>query len=152
MNISSLGKMVVIVNRMRDASGSVVPYDAFIDGTCMIIRETAHLPEGLARIIVHNSMYSIDPHNFGGQYKLGVEEWGMPITPLTPKDVNRIELIERESLTPDRQFGATAKDGKKLMPVKINNPIRRHDPISMNIPGPRQDGAHPAGFGDSVTK
>jgi hypothetical protein len=145
-----LGTLVTVYNRVRDAEGKVVPYDAHFDGDVIRIMESERVPEGIARIIVHGSMYAMDPHGFDGKYKLGVQEWGLPIDPLTPADLDRVELIERERLTPDRQFGFKDKDGKRYMPVKFSNVIRRHDPISMNIPGPRQDGALPAGFGETT--
>src|SRR6266480_5053777 len=141
MSISALGKQVTVVNRVRDDKGEVVPYDAFIDGTVLVIRESERVHEGVARIIVHNSMYKIDPISYNGLYKLGVADWGMDVSPINESEAKPLELVDRESLTPDRQFGYKRQDGKSYQPKRINNTIRRHDPVGMNIPGPRQDGA-----------
>jgi hypothetical protein len=149
MSLSS-GKVVKVINRVRDARGAPVPYDAHVDGDCITIQDDVWLPEGLARIAVQGSMYSIDPISSAAQYRLGVAEWGIPINPLSLQEVERPELIEREALTPDRQLGYKNSAGKTLKPVRINNPIRRHDPISQNMPGPRQDGALPGGYGEHV--
>jgi hypothetical protein len=139
---------VKIINRVRDEKGKHVPYDAHIAGECVTIEKEIWLPVGYARVVVHGSMYSMDPVTNQGQYRLGVEEWGMDVSPIPVSEVQRLELIEREQLTPDRQIGSKNKDGKTLKPVRLNNPIRRHDPIGQNMPGPRQDGAHPGGYGD----
>jgi hypothetical protein len=144
-----IGKQVTVVNRVRDDKGQPVPYDAFIGGTVVVIRESERLPEGIARIIVHNSMYKIDPISFEGHYKIGVPEWGLPIDPITEAEAHPLELVERENLTPDRQFGYKRQDGKSYRPKRFGNTIRRHDPLALNIPGPRQDGAMPAGFGEN---
>jgi hypothetical protein len=152
MHISALGKQVQVVNRVKDEQGNPVPYDAWIDGTVLVIQESAMVPEGVARIIVHSSMYKIDPISYTGQYKLGVKDWGMDVTPISKSEASPLELVTRENLTPDRQFGFKREDGKQLKPVRINNPIRRHDPIAANTPGPRQDGAYPAGFGEGYSK
>ena len=140
---------VVVVNRVKDEQGNTVPYDAWIGGQVLVIKESVSLPPGIARIIVHNSMYKMDGVSYMGKYKLGVAEWGMEIGPITVAEAHPLELIERESLTPDRQFGFVNKDGKQLQPVRINNPIRRHDPMVANIPSPNKDGAFPAGFGEN---
>jgi hypothetical protein len=150
MNIATLGKQVQVVNRVRDENGKPVQYDAWIDGTVLVIQESVSLPEGVARIIVHGSMYKIDPLSQAGHYKLGVADWGMPVDPISVAESKPLELIERESLGPNRQFGAKDEFGRTLKAHRINNPIRRHDPISANIPGPNQDGVRPAGFGDNI--
>jgi hypothetical protein len=150
MVLSSLGAIVTVVNRVVDEQGQKVPYEAYVDGTVMKIVDSAPVPAGVARIIVHNSMYAIDPVTYSGQYKLGVKEWGLPVEDLPLPTVQRLELVERAHLGPHRQFGATdPKTGKKYTPYRLRNDIRRHDPITQTMPGPRQDGAFPGGFGDA---
>jgi len=153
MSVGTLGPSVYVVNRLTNDRGHSIPYEAYVDGTAFKIAEGIHLPTGIARILVHNSMYAIDPISNAGQYKLGVEAWGMPIDALPITVWKRPELVERPYLGPERQHGrVNARTGKKLQLVSIHNPVRRHDPVAMNIPGPAQDGAHPGSFGDAFTK
>lgn len=151
--LSSLGKMVVVVNRVVDEHGNRVPYEAYIDGTVLKIMDEEHVPSGIARIIVHNSMYALDPDTYIGQYKLGVAAWGLPVDDLPLSEVQRLELINREQLPVHRQFGAVDnKTGKKYQAVRRHNPVRRHDPIAQNLAGSRQDGATAIGFGEAFAK
>ena len=145
----NLDTIVKVINRVVDEDGKPVPYDAHVAGECITIVDSVSLPEGMARIIVHNSMYEMDPFGFQGKYKLGVKEWGIPVDPIKKSELDaRVELIEREALTPDRQFGFKNKDGKQYQPKRISNPIRRQEPLAVNMPG-RQDGAFPGTYGEN---
>jgi len=152
--LSSLGKIVTIINRVIDADGKRVPYEAYIDGTVIKIEDSYPIQEGLARIIVHNSMYCIDPDTYTGQYKLAVKEWGMPSEDLPLAEIkDRVELINREQLPPNRQFGAVdQKTGRKYQTFYKKQAIRRHDPIKVVGPGANEDGAHPGGFGEAFAR
>lgn len=156
MVLSQYGESVTVVNRVVDSAGKPVPYDAHVDGDVITIVDSVSLPSGIARIIVQGSMYCLDPETRQGQYKLGIKEWGVtaPIDPVSQEEIrDRLELIERTKLPPDRQYGWTTTDGKKFAAVRTKIALSpRSDPIAMNVPGPRQDGAHPGGFGDAFTK
>lgn len=152
--LSALGKSVRIVNRVVDENGKKVPYEAYVDGDSFKIEDEIMLPSGVARIIVHNSMYAIDPETCYGQYKLGVAEWGMDVSDLPTSQVQRLELIEREQLPPHRQFGAPDhKTGlRKYTPYRKSNPVRRHDPVAQTLVHGRKDGATAVGFGEAFDK
>src|SRR5438552_17924478 len=96
---------VVVVNRVRDEQGNPVPYDAWIGGQVLVIKESVSLPPGIARIIVHNSMYKMDGVSYIGKYKLGVADWGMEMSPITVADAHPVELTERASLIHDWHVG-----------------------------------------------
>ena len=145
-------KIVTVVNRVVDADGKRVPYQAYFDGTVITIQDSEPVTAGAARVIVHNSMYRIDPDTNYGLYRLGVKEWGMPVEDVSDAEVHsRNELIDREQLPPHRQFGAIdSKTGKRYQQFVKKQPIRRHDPIAISSPGARDDGVFPGGFGDSA--
>jgi hypothetical protein len=151
--LTALGPTVKVVNRQVDEHGQPVPYEAHVGGDVIRILDEAHVPAGVARIIVHHSMYRLDPVTNTGQYKLGVPEWGMPVDPLPPSEWQRVELIEREYLPPLRQIGAVdPRTGRRYQPTRIHNPIRRHDPLAVSAPKPNEPGAHPGGFGEAFAR
>ena len=152
MSLSHLGEPVTVVNRLRDANGRPIPWDIHVDGDCITITESTVLPAGVARIAIQGSMFAFDPQSLQGDYRLGVADWDMPVTPLPLAELQkRIELIERTKLPPDRQFGWKSANGKTFSVVRTSIPqSRRHDPLALSVPGPHQDGALPAGFGDRI--
>ena len=144
MFLNALGPVVTVVNRVVDDEGKPVPYQAYIDGTVLVIHDQVGIPAGVARIIVHNSMYAIDPETYTGQFRLGVAEWDMPVGPLLFSTISkREELIDRESLPGSRQ---------KVERVRLHNPIRRHDSTSSPFVGSREDGTVSAGYGEAFAK
>lgn len=154
MVLSQYGESVTVINRVVDAEGKHVPYDAHVDGDVVTITDQVTLPSGIARIIVQGSMYCLDPETRQAQYKLGIKEWETPISPVTVQEIrDRIELIERGKLPPDRQYGWVSSDGKTFKAVRTAiTQSPRSDPIVQHTPGPRQDGALPGGYGDAFTK
>jgi hypothetical protein len=153
MLVTSLGPTVTVVNRAVDEDGQPVPYEAHIDGQVIRIDRAVDLPVGIARIIVHHSMYRLDPVTQQAQYRLGVAEWGLPTDPLPPEEWQREELVDRANLGPARQHGAKdPRTGRRLALMRIVNPIRRHDPLVVSAPKPNQDGVHPGGFGEAFAR
>jgi hypothetical protein len=148
-----LGPIVTVYNRQVDENGHRVPYDAFIDGQCITIKDSHPFPEGLARIIVHHSMYKMDPDTSNGEYRLGVKEWDLPVDDLKLAEIQRVELIERELLPPNRQFGAKdPKTGRRYQAVTRKQSIRRHLPMQQVSPRANEDGAHAGGFGEAYSR
>lgn len=139
-----LDPTVTLVNRLVDASGNRIPYTAMFDGESVVILDELPVPVGIARIIVHNSMFRVDPYGGEPQYKLGVKEWGLDVSPLAPTDISD-ELIDRS----DPAIGPrmTIK-GTKLGKGRPLPPPRRHDPMNIREPGGREDGAFPGVYGN----
>lgn len=148
MNPFGLGAVVRLVNRVVDEDGARVPQEYMVGGEAFWIRDTLDVPAGVARIVIHQSMYKLDPVSHGAVYKVGCEELGVPTEPIPVAETKRLELLEREYLPPDRQFGAKDRYGRTLKPVRMHNPIRRMDPIAINAPRPSENGALPGEYGD----
>lgn len=139
MNPFGLGPVVRVVNRVVDSDGKRVPYECMVGGEAFWINDTLDLPRDVARLVIHHSMYRIDPVTSQADYRLGCEKLGTPTSDLSVAEVDRVELIDRELLPPNRQNVKT---------VRIHNPIRRMDPLMSNTPKPNTDGAFPASFGE----
>jgi hypothetical protein len=125
-----------------------VPFEFIYGGEAGWIKDTLSVPKGVARIIIHQSMYRMDPITNLANYRLGCKELDIPTSDIPVEDTRRIELIDRECLTPDRQFGARDRQGRTLKPVTIHNPIRRVDPLTVSNPRPNENGASQGEYGD----
>jgi hypothetical protein len=147
MNPFGLGAVVRLVNRVVDADGNRVPQEFMVGGVAFWLKDTLDVPIEVARIVIQQSMYKIDPVTYGASYKVGCEALGIPIDSIPLEETQRLELIEREYLTPDRQFGAKDRHGRTLKPVRMHNPIRRKDPLSVGAPHPSDNGALPGEYG-----
>lgn len=137
---------VTLINRVRDASGKVVPYTATFDGESEEIRESLVVPVPIARILVHNSMYRWDPHGGDPMYRLAVHEWGMDETPIMVSDLGD-ELLDRS----DPSIGPrTTIHGTKLGKGRPLPEPRRRDPVSIRDIG-EKDGAFPGAYGEMAS-
>jgi len=134
-----MGPTVKLTNRVIDEDGNRVPYEGTVGGETVWVRDTLDVPIGVARILIHQSMYKIDPVSGTPSYKLGCKDLGTDCTDVPVKETRRAELLERE-LLPDSQKGKTQF-------VKIHNPI--NPGMSRALPPTRQgqDGALPGEFG-----
>lgn len=134
---------VTLVNRLVDEAGELIPQEFMFDGECVWVRDKLTVPVGIARVLVHHSMFKMDAFTNRPQYKLGVEEWGLPTTPITPDEIGD-ELVDRESLGWPRQTvkGKVLKKGPPL-----RNVAQRHDALSVNDPR-GGDGAFPGFYGE----
>jgi len=141
---------VRVVNRVRDETGALVPHDFMFGGEAGRITDYLDLPVGVARVVIHHSMYKMDPVNSIPEYKLGCAELGADESPLAVAETNRSELIVRELLTPDRQFGAKDKFGRTFQAREIYNPINPRRDASPIGPRPTEGGVHPGEFGDRL--
>lgn len=138
---------VTLVNRVRDPQGRVIPYEVMFDGESEKIVETLTVPVGIARILVHNSMFRWDPNGGEPRYKLAVREWGMDETPISVEQIGD-ELLDRSdpSIGPRRTIhGKILTKGRPLQNVD-----QRRDPLSVRTTGAREDGVFPGGFGKTV--
>src|SRR5258708_2315334 len=138
---------VTVVNRVRDKDGKPVPWTAYYGGESFTIVDKVSMPLGAARVVIHHSMYKLEPDTMFGSYRLGCEELGLPTDPLTQDEVGRIELIDRELLGADRQFGAKDRFGRKLTPVRKQYRAMRHDSLIAANPG-SGDGAYAGEVGE----
>ena len=131
---------VRLVNRVRDGAGQPVPWEAYFDGQAFKITDSLDVPFGVARVLIHHSMYAFDLDAGVGKYRLGCAAPGleMPTDPIDESEVLRSELIDREALLV----------GRRVELKRHANPIRRHDPLTQASPG-RGDGAYAAGYGDA---
>lgn len=148
MNPFGLGPVVRLVNRVVDIDGKPVPQEYQVGGVAFWLKDTMDVPIGVARIVIMQSMFKLDPVTYGATYKVGCEELGVPVESIPVEETQRLELIERENLPPDRQLGAKDRHGRTFKPVRIYNPIRRMDPLAVNAPRPSDNGALPGEFGD----
>jgi hypothetical protein len=138
MNTFGLGPVVRVVNRVRDADGQPVVFKAMVGGESLKIVETLDLPHDIARLVIHQSMFRIDPVTHQPTHRLGCKALGVPEDPVSLAEVeSRGELIDRDLLPAHRQ------DVKR---VRIHNPIRRMDPLKINAPRPGDNGAYPGEF------
>jgi len=132
-----LGPLVKVINRVRGADGSLIPYEGVVDGEAIVVRDTLDLPLGVARILIHGSMYRVDPVTLETAYKLGCAELGAPEDPIPVEETQRVELIDRSGL-PEQKM--------ELQRIRNNNRVRRHDPIGVSTPAPNADGALQGSF------
>ena len=144
------GRTVRVVNRVVGEDGRPVPHDFMFGGEAGRITDSLDLPVGVARVVIHHSMYKMDPVNNIPEYTLGCAELGADEAPLTLAETKRAELIARELLTPDRQFGAKDKFGRTFQAVPIHNPINPRRDASPIGPRPNEGGVHPGEFGDRI--
>ena len=135
-----MGPVVRLTNRVIDEKGERVPYTGTIGGEAVIVRDTLDVPLGVARILIHQSMYKMDPVSGVPSYRLGCKDLDITCADLPVNETRRAELLERE-LLPESQKGKTQF-------VKLHNPINpglSRAPISTTKGG--DDGALPGEFG-----
>jgi hypothetical protein len=140
-------RSVTLVNRVRGADGKPIPWQAMFDGERIAIEESISVPVGVARILIQQSMYKMEPDTSTADYRLGCTELGCPIDPLTEAEVNRSELIDRDLLSPDRKLGAKDRFGRTYTAVKRAYRPPRTIPVSVTDPG-EQDGVFPGQYGE----
>lgn len=140
MLLMQFGPTVTVINRVVSEDGKRVPYEGMLDGQPFVVVDTMDLPTNLARIIVHNSMFRIDPVTSEPQYRLAIKSWNMDVSDV-PVHATEGELVDR-SLLPEPRL-------KSLRSIKIHNPIQRRDPTTLMNPGARADGAFSGGHGES---
>jgi hypothetical protein len=134
------GRTVRLVNRVIDENGKRVPIEFMVGGEAIWLRDNLDVPVGVARIMIHQSMYKIDPVSGLPSYKLGCESLGCEETDLPVSETKRLELVDRD-LMPESSRG-------KMKVEKLHNPInpalsRR----SQSGPRAGDDGAFPGEFG-----
>lgn len=134
---------VTLVNRLRDADGNPIRQEYMYDGESVVILDKLVVPEGAARIIVHNSMFKVGADVINPEYKLGVPEWGLPTEPIRPDEFGD-ELVDRQTLGYPRQTIHGKVLGKG---PPHRNPTPRRDPLSVS--NPRGDGAFPGHYGEA---
>lgn len=134
-----MGPVVRLVNRVVEENGERVPQNVTYGGEALVVRDTLDVPVGAARVIIHQTMYKIDPVSGLPSYRLGCSALGCPVDDIPKKDAYRVELIERELMP--------ASEQKKMKLVKIHNPI--NPGLSRGPASIRQDseGAQPGEFG-----
>lgn len=110
-----LGSAVRLVNRVVDEKGEKVPQEYMFSGEAVVVRDTMDVPIGAARILIHQSMYKIDPVSGQASYRLGCDRLGVPTDDIPEKDTKRNELFERELLPESVR--------RKQKTEKIHNPI-----------------------------
>lgn len=137
-----MGPVVRLVNRVRDADGKQVPWEGMAGGEALWVVDTLDVPLGVARILIHQSMYKVDPANGSPSYRLGCVKLGAPEEPLTVDEVTRIELFDRELMSEDEQ--------KKMVTKRIHNPINPAMSRGARILRPTDEGAMPGEFGGRV--
>lgn len=136
MKSFGLGRTVRLVNRVVDVDGNKVPQEYMVGGEAVKVRDTLDVPVGLARIMVHQSMYKLDPATGLPEYKLGCPEFNVSTDPLPVAVLDRDELIDR----PESQ--------KKRMKLEhINNPINPGQSRGAQQIRPSAEGAQPGEFG-----
>lgn len=133
------GPVVRLVNRVIDEKGERVPQEYMLGGEALWVRDTLDVPVGEARIIIHQSMYKIDPVNGVPSYKLGCRALSCDDTDLPVAEIKRTELIERELLPESER--------KKMKLERIHNPI--NPAMSRGVSAIKGDaeGAQPGEFG-----
>ena len=133
------GPIVRVVNRVVDDNGERVPYNAMFSGEALVLRDTMDMPLGMARVVIHGSMYKIDPVSGAPSFKLGCSSLGCPVDDLALSEVTRVELIDRSLMSESER--------KKMKLERIHNPI--NPGLSRGPAGIRADteGAQPGEFG-----
>lgn len=136
---------VELVNRVRDANGKPVPWRGMFGGEQVWIVDRLHVPQGAARILIHQSMYKVEPDTSHAEYRLGCEALGVPTDLIPFAETQREELLDRDLLTPDRQLGTKDRGGRTLTVVKRPYRPSRRDPLTVNNPG-QDSGAFSGAF------
>ncbi len=134
-----MGPVVRLVNRVVNEKGERVPQNVTFGGEALVVRDTLDVPIGAARVILHQSMYKVDPVSGAPAYRLGCSALNCPIDDLPVKDAYRTELIERELMSESER--------SKMKLVKIHNPI---NPGLSRGPGAIREtaeGSQPGEFG-----
>ena len=133
------GPIVRVVNRVINEAGERVPYNAMFSGEALVLRDTMDMPIGMARVVIHGSMYKVDPVSGAPSYKLGCSSLGCPTDDLPLDEVNRIELIDRSLMSESER--------KKMKLERIHNPI--NPGLSRGPAAIREtsEGAQPGEFG-----
>ena len=134
-----MGPVVRLVNRVVNEQGERVPQNVTFGGEALVVRDTLDVPVGAARVIIHQSMYKVDPVSGAPSYRLGCQKLNCPEDDLPVKEAYRTELIERELMTESERG--------KMKLVKIHNPI---NPGLSRGPGAIRDtaeGSQPGEFG-----
>lgn len=134
-----LGPVVRLVNRVVDENGERVPQNVTFSGEALVVKDTLDVPIGAARVIIHQSMYKVDPVSGTPSYRLGCQKFGLPTDDLPKSEAYRQELIERELMTESER--------KKMKIVKIHNPINpglSRGPANIRV---ADEGAQPGEFG-----
>lgn len=144
------GPLVRVVNRIVGEDGQPVPYEYMFGGEAGWITDHVDLPVDEARVVIHNSMFRVDPVSNLPEYKLGCAALGANEAPIAADQTKRHELIQRELLSPDRQFGAKDRFGRTLKPVPFHNPINPRRDASPIGPRPNEAGALPGEFGERL--
>lgn len=117
---------VVLVNRVVDDDGRPVPHIGMFDGQRVEIVDRLPVPYSVARILIHHSMFRLDPNTNLAEYKLGCPEMQLPTDVLKQSEIDqRNELLDRDKMT----------HGQRVKAVALNNPIRRTTPVSMDASG-----------------
>ena len=138
MNPFGLGPVVRVVNRVRDSEGKPVVFKAMVGGEAVKIVESLDLPRDIARLVIHQSMFRIDPVTHQPTHRLGCKALGVSEEPVPLAEVeSRNELIDRDLLPPHRQ---------DVKSVRIHNPIRRMDSLTIRAPRPGDNGAYPGEY------
>jgi hypothetical protein len=134
-----LGPVVRLVNRVIDEKGERVPQNVTYSGEALVVKDTLDVPVGAARVLIHQSMYKVDPVSGTPSYRLGCSALGCPVDDIPKQEAYRQELIDRELMTESER--------KKMKMVRIHNPI--NPGLSRGPGGIRQDaeGAQPGEFG-----
>lgn len=126
---------VKLVNRVVGKNGKPVPQTYTFDGRPVTVSDPIIVPEGVARILIHQSMYTLDVSTNIPQYRLGCPEWDLPVTPIIEGSLlEKNELIDRSKMA----------SGAKVKTVHINNPVMRNTPMGVDTRG--GDRAFPGSF------
>jgi len=96
-----------------------------VGGQAFWIHEYLDVPVEYAELIIHQSMYRIDPVSNRGDYRLGCDKFGTPMADVPVAETERVELIDRSLLSPVRQ---------KATHTRFHNPIRRMDSLTQADP------------------
>lgn len=140
--VFGLGPAVRLVNRVRDADGKQVPWEGMVGGEAVWVHDTLDVPLGVARILIHQSMYKVDPANGAASYRLGCAKLGAPEDPLTVDEVTRQELFERELLSDAERA--------KVQTKRIHNPINPAMSRGARVLRGTEEGALPGEFGGRI--
>ena len=131
-----LGSTVRLINRVTNEKGEKVPQEYMFGGEAVWVRDTLDVPVGIARILVHQSMYKLDSTTGIPAYRLGCREFNIPVDDLPLKEIQRDELIDR----PESQK-------KKMKFEHIANPINPGQSRGPQFLRANAEGAQPGEFG-----
>lgn len=134
-----LGPSVRITNRVVDESGERIAQEYMVGGEAVWVRDTLDVPLGVARIMIHQSMYKIDPVNSTPSYRLGCKELGIDPSDIQLADTQRLELLERELLPESER--------KKMKVERLHNPINPGLSRGARTIRDNEEGALPGEFG-----